>query len=433
MNIAASICGSIGSMLFLTALMILMAKLPCGADSAVPVSTGSTGSGTGSSASIDAVGTLVSSVIVAEPSKLHTNSIKSRNVFETTTTPTTTTTKTTTQRNRRLTARISQNARKNINNVIEGTDDTKYDFVTQSIEHLGWKNPDAAMGNPLKGFMSYPEFSGYNPFIAESIVDISLEAYYIGLDELMIGNNTFDWDPLERRLNDASTRNRHVVLSIICHYPNWHKLSVPQYILDDGLELFYYPDFLGGGYSPNYGDTKLLNALEQFVTAFGEMYDGDDRIGFINLGLLGFWGEWHTYPHDYVPEHAKQSVVSWYRNAFQTTKILARYPLKAAYDAGFGLLDGSFTYETIDGEANGNEVREHYFWPSVVHSGQTDFWKIAPMGGETRPEQQPIVFEPWYPRRTYQKQDFLECVSTTHTTFMYVTHRRIVLTILECK
>jgi hypothetical protein len=317
--------------------------------------------------------------------------------------------------------RIKRSSGTNINSIIGGIDDAKYDFVTRSIEHLGWKNPDAAIGNPLKGFMSNPDFSGYNPYVAESIVDISLEAYYIGLDELMVGNNTFNWDPLERRLNDASSRNRHAVLSIICHYPNWNKLSIPQYILDDGLELFYYPDFLGGGYSPNYGDKKLLSALEQFIGALGERYDGDQRIGFINLGLLGFWGEWHTFPHDYVPEHAKQSVVSWYRNAFQTTKILARYPQKTAYDSGFGLVDGSFTYETIDGKANGNEFREHYFWPSVVHSRQADFWKRAPMGGETRPEQQPIVFEPWYPRRTYQKQDFLECVSTTHATFMYVT------------
>ena len=27
-------------------------------------------------------------------------------------------------------------------------------------------------------------------------------------------------------------------------------------------------------------------------------YDGDPRIGFVQLGLLGFWGEWHTYPYD---------------------------------------------------------------------------------------------------------------------------------------
>ena len=317
-----------------------------------------------------------------------------------------------------------------INDMIdEGADGNtiSYDFVTQSIADLGWKNPDAAIGNPLKGFVSNPEFSGYNAAIASDVMDISIEAYYIGLDELMIGPTTFDWEPLERRLNDAASRNRHVVLTIICHYPNWHRLSVPQHVLDEGLELFYYPDFLGGGHSPNYGDVRLLNALQQFIAAFGERYDGDSRIGFINLGLLGFWGEWHTYPHDWVPEHAKQSVVSWYRQAFRITKVLARYPHRDAYDAGFGLVDGSFTYETIDGEANGNVVGEHYFWPTVVRAGQSDFWKRSPMGGETRPEQQPNVFEPWYPRRTYQKQDFLECVSTTHATFMYVTLRNISL------
>jgi hypothetical protein len=249
-----------------------------------------------------------------------------------------------------------KNNNKDINDILDQESDAKYDYVTRSIEHLGWMNPDAAIGNPFRGFVSYPEFSGYQPDIAESIVDISLEAYYIGLDELMIGNNTFDWDPLERRLNDTADRNRHAILSVICHYPNWHVLSVPQFIIDNGLKLLYYPDFLGGGYSPDYGDEKLLNALRQFTAAFGRRYDGDQRIAFINLGLLGFWGEWHTYPNDFVPDHARQSVISWYQKSFQTTKLIARYPHKAAYKAGFGLSDGSFTYETIDGKANGNET-----------------------------------------------------------------------------
>jgi hypothetical protein len=302
-------------------------------------------------------------------------------------------------------------------------DDAIYDYVTTSIEDLGWKNPDAAIGNPLKGFTSYPEFSGYNFGINN--IDSSLEAYYIGLDELMLGDpdnteNAFDWAPLERRLNDAASRNRHTILTVMCHYPNWHRLSVPQFLLDAGIELLYYPDFLGGGNSPNYGDSILLDALQKFIIAFGKQYDGDSRIAFINLGLLGFWGEWHTFPQDYVPENAKESVVKWYKDSFQITKLQARYPFKSAYDAGFGLNDGSFTYETIDGVANGGELSAHYFWPTVVAAKQTDFWLNAPMGGETRPEQQPIVFEPWYPNGTYTKQDFLECVHTTHATYMYV-------------
>jgi hypothetical protein len=32
-----------------------------------------------------------------------------------------------------------------------------------------------------------------------------------------------------------------------------------------------------------------VNALVDFVKALGEKYDGDNRIAFLHLGLLGFW------------------------------------------------------------------------------------------------------------------------------------------------
>lgn len=46
---------------------------------------------------------------------------------------------------------------------------------------------------------------------------------------------------------------------------------------------------MGGGLTPDYGNETLLKALTQFVRALGKKYDGDRRIAFIHLGLLGFW------------------------------------------------------------------------------------------------------------------------------------------------
>jgi Ankyrin repeats (many copies) len=62
--------------------------------------------------------------------------------------------------------------------------------------------------------------------------------------------------------------------------------------------------------------------------------------------------------------------------------------------------------------------RSWYFWPRFVHENMDDFWKWAPMGGETRVENQHSLFEATYPARTYQKQDFMECVNVTHATYM---------------
>ena len=62
----------------------------------------------------------------------------------------------------------------------------------------------------------------------------------------------------------------------------------------------------------------------------------------------------------------------------------ARYPIDPDTE-GLGFNDGSFAMHTLDGEYNGGQEVGWYFWPKVVASGQTDYWRTATMGGETRP------------------------------------------------
>lgn len=96
-------------------------------------------------------------------------------------------------------------------------------------------------------------------------------------------------------------------------------------------------------------------------------------------------GEWHTFPlTGLVPEYAKDRITEAFRQSFNVTKLQARYP-DSSLD-GFGYYDGSFSYTTLDGDANGGVVNNKwYFWPLVNNEGQGSFWKTAPMGGETRP------------------------------------------------
>lgn len=170
---------------------------------------------------------------------------------------------------------------------------------------------------------------------------------------------------------------------------------------------------MGGGFTPDYGSPPLLNALVDFVEALGKKYDGDNRIAFLHLGLLGFWyvcimcissqssrhrrktnprcvslkkrGEWHTFPlTGLVPDESKDKIAAAYRNSFNKTKLQARYP-DSQLD-GFGYYDGSFAYATLDGDANGGVInKDYYFWPLVQQEGHQSFWRTAPMGGETRP------------------------------------------------
>ena len=154
-------------------------------------------------------------------------------------------------------------------------------FSTSDPAILGASNFDAAIGNPLKGLLTSPIWTGGN---TPTSIPSTLEFYYIGLDEIMTGPNQFDWTVLDNTLSAAANRNNHVIWRVFCHYPG-QPLRVPQYLIDNGIKLVNTAD----GVSPQYDDPILLAAFQQFITALGQRYDGNKKIGFIQLGLLGKW------------------------------------------------------------------------------------------------------------------------------------------------
>jgi hypothetical protein len=159
---------------------------------------------------------------------------------------------------------------------------------------LGAVNLTAALGNPLKGLLGSPWFG--DTYHYNSSVPSSLEWFYIGLQDIMVGDPdivgidaAFDWTEIESRFAEIASRGKHAVFTTVVHYPGWDGLCIPQYLLDAGLELHYFGELMGSNYTPDYGDPMLLKAFQHYISALGARYDGDPRIGFIHLGLLGFW------------------------------------------------------------------------------------------------------------------------------------------------
>lgn len=280
----------------------------------------------------------------------------------------------------------------------------------------------AARLNPLKGMTVSPEWS--TPPYLDSVYS-SLEYYYIGLNDVMSSMTNFDGLDmhLEPKLSDSASRHKHAILRVILDYPELQTM-VPQFLIDGGLTMTDYTDHsneIGQSQSPDYSDPNLIAALEAFIAEFGRRYDGDARIGFIQVGLLGFWGEWHTFPHsDWLPASTKDTIVSAFDAAFDQTQLQVRVPWPSAVslERPFGLHDDSFAYSTLDGDANGGDDAPWFFWPSVVAAGADAVWRTGAMGGELRPELQAEVFNDDYPAGTAFKQDYTACTEATHATYM---------------
>lgn len=268
------------------------------------------------------------------------------------------------------------------------------------------KYAPASLENPLKGFLPYAPGAADFPH--------SMEWCYFPLKALQVAEDRFTWAPLDAQLDAIARRGHQAVFRVYLDYPNT-EYGVPEFLAQ--VPKHAYTDHANAtrhtSYSPDYTDPRLRRALTHFITALGKRYDGDPRIGFITVGLLGYWGEWHTYPHDdwFAPVTVQNEVLDAFEHAFHRTKLLMREPKPGTHSADrpIGYHDDSFAYSTLAPPA-------WHFWGKVQAQGAAEKWKTEPIGGELRPEVQKCIWDdnPCTP----PGQEFARCVQTTHVTWL---------------
>ena len=286
--------------------------------------------------------------------------------------------------------------------------------------------------NPLKGFV--PFRADYTGDGGEPAFPHSLEFQYVKLSDLMDGPSSFTFEKgLEPILNDVAGRGHRLVFRPYLDYPDTPGTGVPKFLLDAGLKMRRYKQF-GGGRSPDYEDERLVSALEAFIRALGEKYDGDPRLGVVQTGLLGHWGEWHTYPKEkwFASEQTQRRVLAAYDAAFTKTPTMVRYPSPVTLDYPLGFYDDSFAYATLP---TGREEDDWFYLAKLKAEGGGDVWKTEMIGGEVRPELQPVLFAPGAKGRKLdpeeyldpdeaaeKAQDFARCVRETHASWLINQH-----------
>ncbi|MGY5453196.1 DUF4832 domain-containing protein [Agarivorans sp. MS3-6] len=273
----------------------------------------------------------------------------------------------------------------------------------------------APVDNPLKGLVPYA-----NEWKKERFPH-SMEFRYIGMAQIMKGWGNFDWQAIEQSLNDSKKRGKQAIFRVYLEYPG-KPTAIPQFLLDEGLIVTHWKTANQQSViTPNYADLRLRKAIRDFIFAMGEKYDGDPRIAFITAGILGLWGEWHTYPRTdlWADKSVQQDIITSYESAFRDTFVLLRYPAgenNPQYADNrtnqLGYHDDSFAWGTLD---TGNPSEGWFFIPLLKQAQMTDKWKTVPIGGEIRPELWPTIFTK---QPIKQQQNFAQCVSETHVSWL---------------
>ncbi len=289
-------------------------------------------------------------------------------------------------------------------------------------ERITLEYAPGSLANPLKGLVPYASDSKVN-------FPHSMEFNYLGFADLVKGYDSFDWQPMETLLNDIAGRGHQAVFRIYLEYPGKTN-GIPKFLIEDGLKVHKYlntntqPLPPTQVETPDYEDTNLRKSLKTFIAALGKKYDGDARIGFVTAGLLGTWGEWHTYPKPelFASKSVQSEVMDAYAASFKITPVLLRYPAgddtwgKASNaQRPFGYHDDSFAWATLD---TGKKDDNWFYIPALKQAGPAaiEKWKTHPIGGEIRPEAWGLVFDSQPSDKRIQ--DFRKCVDETHATWL---------------
>ncbi|TKK89243.1 DUF4832 domain-containing protein [Herbidospora galbida] len=291
------------------------------------------------------------------------------------------------------------------------------------------------VGQPLKGFAPYL-FPGddYGAKFPGGVL-----WSYFALNEVMKDPSScsvFDWTVFEKALDEAAVWGRQLAFRFYVEYPGGTGShpgnGIPPCL--NGKATLRTNGFWGT-VSPDYDDPDVVAAFVSFINAFAARYDDDPRAGFMSLGLVGLWGEWHTWPYDrdtadgypnLMPSDTTiRTLINAYDAAFDNLQLEVRYPgLAGAESAGIGFHDDSWPYK----EWRGNQLKsmtlprsmngwDDAFTQIMLDTGTENRWTEQSIGGEARPEIQGSLYAD-YPAGGGQVDDVLAATELTHISWM---------------
>lgn len=281
----------------------------------------------------------------------------------------------------------------------------------------------APVDNPLKGLL-YWWFKNDNPDL--KITPTSMEWHYFGLGDLMTGPDSYNWEPMEEFLDQVAAHGNQACLRVSTNISFGGK-DIPAFLQDLSLTDGNLP----------YDNPRVVSAFTNFIRAFGREYDGDPRIGFITMGLVGKWGEWHTWPYeggdngnpDLMPStETCEFLINAFNDAFEITPLEIRYPRVAggtllASLPGIGYHDDSFGYKENDpvlGRIGSMTLpmsmggKSDSLVTQALAYGVENKWLTASIGGEVRPEIQGQFTGP----ESQTKDDPIDDIEVSHATWM---------------
>lgn len=237
---------------------------------------------------------------------------------------------------------------------------------------------------------------GWETFHRTRAVDKNLPAWlpstvqYIrwGWRELEPAPGALNTNLLDRALSESRAAGQRLAFRVMCCSPYDKKPYHPEWLKQAGGRV-YEADHHGKGPFPipDMGDPVVLNAHLDFIRRLGARYDGHPDLDHVDLGSMGWWGEWHlsgSKAAQWPTPEACAKVVDAYLAAFTRTPLVMLLNGKEA--AARALAHGAgWRVDSMGDLGSFSKTWNHMLnaypqWHRSVHA--EDAWKSGPVAYE---------------------------------------------------
>lgn len=285
---------------------------------------------------------------------------------------------------------------------------------TDADENLVYlRESNELFNNPYKGWVGWAD-------INEGDIDDIAPAHnlvYVDIkwSELEPEKGKFAFDAIEEQYQFEKWKQKgcRMVLRFVMDNPNLidgdpdiQRMDIPMWLYNEleeenaegeGAGVFYNGqtilDLLGGvGFSPNYKSEKLLAYHENIVKALAERYDDPAVTAYVEVGSLGHWAEFHTWPTgtgEFPDPELAQKYMQPYADFFKNVKVGIRKPYELSaknnwglYNDIFGVTSDGGTPTFLEWAATGNTDMPGSTEEDIAASAMPDWWKLNFSGGE---------------------------------------------------
>lgn len=271
---------------------------------------------------------------------------------------------------------------------------------------------DELLINPMMGFETYQRFNGddtekdnfwdddgptqYTEFSGklsnDDFPDTSVAYLRWYWERLEPEKGAYRWDIIDRALEQAEKRGQELHIRVMPHDATG---IVPEWYKKEGKIIEF--DMKNGKKScvPDYSDPLFQASTEKLISLLGERYNNNPTMCTVDIGTLGFWGEWHNCLLSREPlmdEKGRQWAVDLYFKAFPDKPLIMligpQDALGYACSKGagwradcWGDMQTVWPSKSIPGEGEGpgwNHMKSRYP-KNLFASGSGEAWKNGPV------------------------------------------------------